>query len=184
MAQVFFISKENVRDAWLSAVGQVFFKGDLIKTEYDKETDLPSRDATVLIEIKDPMSSPIMRREKIVKIKTNYGNTFEVFGCMADTYLIGSIQSGYIEEIMEGLNDHYIWDSGLSFPYSYHDRIYNYTPFSVHAAFPFLCNTADTAPTPARCAASQTGWLRLPLRVGLGRCRRCRTVGRGCWCGC
>jgi thymidylate synthase (methanogen type) len=50
---------------------------------------------------------------------------------MADTYLIGSIQSGYIEEIIEGKNDHYIWDSGLSFPYSYHDRIYNYKPFSL-----------------------------------------------------
>jgi thymidylate synthase (methanogen type) len=50
---------------------------------------------------------------------------------MADTYLIGSIQSGYIEEILEGVNDHYIWDSGASFPYSYHDRIFNYTPFSL-----------------------------------------------------
>jgi thymidylate synthase (methanogen type) len=50
---------------------------------------------------------------------------------MADTYLIGSIQGGYIEEILEGASDHYIWDSGVSFPYSYHDRIYNYNPFSL-----------------------------------------------------
>jgi thymidylate synthase (methanogen type) len=45
--------------------------------------------------------------------------------------LIGSIQSGYIEEIMEGVNDHYLWDSDTSFPYSYHDRIFNYTPYSL-----------------------------------------------------
>ncbi len=131
MAQVIFISSSNVRDAWLSALAQVLYNGDDIKTEYDKEKDPPSKDASVLIEIKEPMSDPITRRDKIIKIKTKYGNSFEVYGCMADTYLIGSIQSGYIEEIVEGVNDHYIWESGASFPYSYHDRIFNYTPFSL-----------------------------------------------------
>jgi thymidylate synthase (methanogen type) len=131
MAQVFYISKSNVRDAWLSAVGQVLYKGDDIKTEYDKPEDPPSKDATVLIEIKMPMSNPIMRKGKVMKIRSKFDNSFEVFGCMADTYLIGSIQSGYIEEIMEGINDHFLFDSGVSFPYSYHDRIFNYAPFSL-----------------------------------------------------
>jgi len=130
-AKVIFISKNNVRDAWLSAVGQVLYRGDSIETEYDKPGDPPSKDATVLIEIKDPLSDPIKRKDKILKIKSKYGNSYEVYGSMADTYLIGSIQSGYIEEIMEGVNDHYIWDSGASFPYSYHDRIYNYTPYAL-----------------------------------------------------
>jgi len=131
MAKVIYISKNNVRDAWLSAVAQVLYNGDDIKTEYDKPEDLPSKDATVLIEIKEPMSNPITRKDKLMKFRSKYGNSFEVYGCMADTYLVGSIQSGYIEEIMEGLNDHYIWDSGSSFPYSYHDRIFNYAPFSL-----------------------------------------------------
>lgn len=131
MARVFFISENNIRDAWLSAVGQVLFNGDDIKTEYDKPEDLPSKDATVLIEVKEPMSSPIMRKEKKLMIKSKFGNSYEVYGCMADTYLIGSIQSGYIEEIMEGTNDNYIWESGVSFPYSYHDRIFNYAPYSL-----------------------------------------------------
>ncbi len=131
MAKVIFISKKNVRDAWLSAVGQVLYNGDDIKTEYDKPNDPPSKDATVMIEIKEPLSDPIMRRDKLLKIKSKYGNSYEVYGCMADTYLIGSIQSGYIEEIMEGSNDKYIWESGLSFPYSYHDRIFNYSPYSL-----------------------------------------------------
>ena len=131
MAKVIFISKENVRDAWLSAIAQVLFEGDDIKTEYDKPDDLTSKDATVLIEVKEPMSDPIKRRDKIMNVKSKYGNSYELYGCIADTYLVGSIQSGYIEEIMEGLNDHFIWDSGASFPYSYHDRIYNYAPFSL-----------------------------------------------------
>ncbi len=131
MAKVLFISKDNVRDAWLSAVTNILYNGDDIKTEYDKPEDPPSKDATVLIEIKDPMSNPIMRKDKLMKIRSKFGNSYEVWGCMADTYLIGSIQSGYIEEIMEGVNDHYLWDSGVSFPYSYHDRIFNYAPFSL-----------------------------------------------------
>jgi thymidylate synthase (methanogen type) len=131
MAQVFFISEKSIRDAWLSAVAQVLYNGDDIKTEYDKLEELPSKDATVLIEIEEPMSNPITRKDKILKITSKYGNSFEVYGCMADTYLIGSIQSGYIEEIMEGTNDHYLWDSETSFPYSYHDRIFSYSPYSL-----------------------------------------------------
>ena len=131
MASVIFVSKQNVRDAWLSALTQVLYEGDDIKTEYDKPEDPPSKDATVMIEVRDPTSFPIKRKDKILQIKSKYGNSYEIYGCMADTYLIGSIQSGYIEEIMDGVNDHYIWDSGTSFPYSYHDRIYNYAPYSL-----------------------------------------------------
>ncbi len=57
MAKVFFISKDNVRDAWLSAVVQVLYNGNDIKTEYDKVDDLPSKDATVLIEVKKPVKN-------------------------------------------------------------------------------------------------------------------------------
>ncbi len=131
MAKVFYISKTNVRDAWLSAMGQVLYNGDDIKTEYDRLEDAPSKDATVLIEITDPLSNPITRNNKVLKIKSKFGNSYEIFGCMADTYLIGSIQSGYIEEIMNGINDHLLYESGVSFPYSYHDRIFNYAPFSL-----------------------------------------------------
>ncbi|MFX1347429.1 MAG: thymidylate synthase [Promethearchaeota archaeon] len=131
MAKVFFISKKNVRDAWLSAVGRVLFNGDNIKTEYDYREDPPSKDATVLIEITEPFSSPIMRKDKVMKIRSKYGNAYEVYGCIADTYLIGSIQSGYIEEIMNGVNDNLLSESGVSFPYSYHDRLFNYAPFSL-----------------------------------------------------
>lgn len=131
MAKVFFISKRNVRDAWLSAVGQVLYSGDVIKTEYDRLEDPPSRDATVLIEITEPFSSPIKRKDKLMKIRSKYGNSYEVYGCLADTYLVGSIQGGYIEEIMDGVNDNLLYKSDVSFPYSYHDRVFNYAPYSL-----------------------------------------------------
>jgi thymidylate synthase (methanogen type) len=131
MAKVFYISEDNVKAAWLSAIGKVFYNGDDIKTEYDNPEDPPSKDATALIEIKKPMSNPVSRKGRIIKISSKFGNTYEIYGCLADTYLMGSIQSGYIEEIIEGINDHFLWESGVSFPYSYHDRIFNYKPYSV-----------------------------------------------------
>ncbi|MBY9006562.1 MAG: hypothetical protein KGD63_07365 [Candidatus Lokiarchaeota archaeon] len=131
MTKVFFISENNIRDAWLIAIANVLYRGDDIKTEYDKPEDLPSKDATVLIEVKNPMSAPIIRKGKLLQIKSKFGNSYEVYGNLADTYLIGSIQSGYIEEVLEGINDHFLWESGVSFPYSYHDRIFHYSPFSV-----------------------------------------------------
>ncbi|MHA1192190.1 MAG: thymidylate synthase [Promethearchaeota archaeon] len=131
MARVIFISETSVRDAWVSALAQVLCTGYDIRTVYDKHNMLPSKDATVLIDVKEPLSNPIMHNKKIYKIKTSYGNFYEVYGSMADIFLIGSIQSGYIEEIMHGVNDHLIRDSKVSFPYSYYDRIFNYTPFSL-----------------------------------------------------
>ena len=44
MAKVFYISKENIRDAWLSAIAHVLYEGDSIKTEYDKPEDPPSKE--------------------------------------------------------------------------------------------------------------------------------------------
>jgi thymidylate synthase (methanogen type) len=131
MAQVFFVSEDNIRDAWLTAIGKVLYQGDEIKTEYDDPNDPPSKDATVMIEVKNPMSNPITRKGKPITIKSKFGNSYELYGCLADTYLMGSVQSGYIEEILEGRNDHFLWESGLSFPYSYHNRIFNYVPLSV-----------------------------------------------------
>ncbi|MHA1339518.1 MAG: thymidylate synthase [Promethearchaeota archaeon] len=134
MASVIFIEEEDVGSAWLEALRRVLEEGDDIKTEYDRNDTPPSKDSTVLIKVRDPFKDPIRRRggsKSILKIKTKYGNTYEVYGCLADIFLIGSIQSGYIEEVLEGSHDRFLWESEKSFPYSYHDRIYNYTAYSL-----------------------------------------------------
>lgn len=135
MASVIYIESEDVGTAWLEALRRVLEEGDDISTEYDKESDLPSKDSTVLIKINNPFSNPIRSRrgkeKKILKIRSKFGNSYEVYGNLADIFLIGSVQSGYIEEILDGVNDHYLWESSQSFPYSYHDRIYNYAAFSL-----------------------------------------------------
>lgn len=135
MASVIFIEKEDIASTWIEAIRRVINEGDDIKTEYDEDDDPLSKDSTVLIKVKNPFSNPIRNRrgskKKILKIRSTFGNSFEVYGCLADIFLIGSIQSGYIEEVMEGINDHYISTSSKSFPYSYHDRIYNYSAYSL-----------------------------------------------------
>jgi thymidylate synthase len=111
----------------LEAINQVLIHGDSIKTEYDKPDDPPSRDATVLIEITDPLSDPIRTRNgKILKIKSIHGNTYEIYGHISDVNLTESIRGGYNEEILEGTNNDLIMKSKTSFPYTYHDRIFNY----------------------------------------------------------
>ncbi|MGQ4874208.1 MAG: thymidylate synthase [Promethearchaeia archaeon] len=135
MASVIYIEAEDVGSAWIEALKRVLEEGDDIPTEYDKENDIPSKDSTALIRIKNPLSNPIRSRrgkeKKILKVKSKFGNSYEVYGCLADIFLIGSIQSGYIEEVLEGVNDHYLSESSQSFPYSYHDRIYNYAAYSL-----------------------------------------------------
>ncbi|MHA1820030.1 MAG: thymidylate synthase [Promethearchaeota archaeon] len=138
MASVIFIDEEDVNMAWINALKRVLNEGDEISTEYDHENDPPARDSTALIRVRRPFSNPIKSRrgkeKKVLKVRSKFGNSYEVYGSLADLFLVGSIQSGYIEEILEGLNDKYIWSSTRSFPYSYHDRIFNYAPYSLEDA--------------------------------------------------
>lgn len=135
MASVVFIEEEDIGSAWVTALRKVLSEGDDIKTEYDKDTDLPAKDSTVLICVKHPFSHPILNKRsnehKPLKIRSKAGNSYEAYGRIEDIFLIGSIQSNYIEEVLDGINDHYIIHSAKSFPYSYHDRIYSYSPFAL-----------------------------------------------------
>lgn len=124
-----FVSGNNVKDVWLETILEVLKNGTPIKTEYDRKGDPPSRDATVMIEIINPINNPITIRNKELQVKSKHGNKYSIYGHPADLYLIESIKSGYIEEMMIGVNDHLIVGSKTSFPYTYHDRIFNYTAY-------------------------------------------------------
>lgn len=125
------VKAKSVNEAWQRALAAVLKNGDDIKTEYDNPDDPPSKDATVAIEITEPFDHPLMMRGRRMKIRSNAGNEWEIYGCEADTFLVGSIQSNYIEEVLDGINDKYLHESEKSFPYSYHDRIFKYKPFAL-----------------------------------------------------
>lgn len=138
MNSIMFIEEENVASTWLEALRRVLDEGDDVPTQYDKENDIPSKDATVMINVKHPFSNPIRnlrtKEHKIMQIQSKFGNKWDVYGVLADLFLIGSIQSGYIEEVLDGVHDKSLWESDRSFPYSYHDRIFNYAAFSLEDA--------------------------------------------------
>jgi thymidylate synthase len=124
-----FVSGNNIKDVWLETILEVLKHGIHIKTSYDRKGDPPSRDATVMIEITNPTNKPITIKNKELRVKSKHGNKYNIYGHPADLYLIESIKSGYIEEMMIGVNDHLIIDSETSFPYTYHDRLFNYTAY-------------------------------------------------------
>ncbi|MBD3352231.1 MAG: hypothetical protein GF364_12155 [Candidatus Lokiarchaeota archaeon] len=111
--KVIHIAKETVGEAWATAVLEVFFFGEEIKTEYDAPNDFPSKDATSLIHITEPYSKPLR------------GYKVPIYAHMGDLYATESIKGNYLEEIVDGIHDHEI-GTGPSFPYTYHDRIVNY----------------------------------------------------------
>lgn len=127
-----YISGKTVKDIWLETILEVLKNGVQIKTEYDKPEDPPSRDVTAMLEITNPLSEPVLiKGNKTYLIKSQHGNRYLAYGHPADTLLIESIKNGYIEEMLDGTNDHFIKKSTKSFPYTYHDRIFNYTAFGV-----------------------------------------------------
>lgn len=126
-----FVSGNNVKDVWLETILKVLTFGTLIKTSYDRKGDPPSRDSTTMIEITNPTNKPITIKKKELQIKSKHGSNHIAYGHPADLYLIESIKSGYIEEMMIGINDHLIVESETSFPYTYHDRIFNYTAYGI-----------------------------------------------------
>ena len=52
------ITADCLPEAWEKAVLAVWDNGFNIKTQYDKSTDPPSKDATVMIEVRDPFCEP------------------------------------------------------------------------------------------------------------------------------
>lgn len=119
------IDEKSVARAWISSMQQVFFDGDVIRTQYDTEDDFPSRDCSSAIRVAEPLSEPFSINGKV---KLFDGK--EIYCHPADVYCIESIKSGYLSEVMTGAMDHLIWEGSKSYPYTYHDRLFNYKPIN------------------------------------------------------
>ena len=116
------IEAASVAKSWIEAIQRVFFDGDIIKTQYDSDDDFPSRDCTSAIHVLEPLSEPVAFAKKVHLI-----NGSPVYCHPSDVYCIESIKSGYLDEVMSGKKDNLI-GKGKSYPYTYHDRLFNYKP--------------------------------------------------------
>jgi thymidylate synthase (methanogen type) len=114
------IVEKTIGEAWLSALLKTMLEGREIKTQYDKEGELPSRDVASLIEVTDPLPEGV---------KLKYPNVMRVIH-RGDVRALKVLEGGYIDEVLRGTNDHFIIESDTSFPYTYHDRLFSYRPFN------------------------------------------------------
>ncbi|MBS3762263.1 MAG: hypothetical protein KGZ25_03050 [Planctomycetes bacterium] len=102
---VLFVKGENVPDAWEKALLAVYDNGAKIKTEYDRESDPPSLDATVTVIVEKPLAEP--------RIHKNFpGGPTEL--------------ETYRQEVLLGIHDHWIDPKAGKWTYTYHQRLFAY----------------------------------------------------------
>ena len=95
--------------AWENSLIALDAKGCEISTPYDKPGDPPSKDATMLITVTDPLQEPMIHRDM--------PGGFE------------DLQE-YVMEVCEGIKDHWVRDANdahdTRWEYTYHQRLFQY----------------------------------------------------------
>ena len=101
------ITANYLPEAWEKAVLAVWDKGFEVKTQYDKPEDPPSKDATVMVTVTDPLGEP--------RIHKNFpGGPAEL--------------ESYRQEVVSGIHDHWIDPAAGKWTYTYHERLFSYCP--------------------------------------------------------
>ncbi len=101
------ITADCLPEAWEKAVLAVWDNGFDVKTQYDKPQDPPSKDATVMITVKDPFCEP--------RIHKNFPGGPEEL-------------ESYRQEVVSGIHDHWIDPANGKWTYTYHERLFSYCP--------------------------------------------------------
>jgi len=100
---------ECIARAWENALVLLYSSGCNIKTQYDKPDDPPSKDATMLITVGQPLAEPMIHRD--------FPGGFE------------ELQE-YVMEVCEGIKDHCVRDphdpNDTRWEYTYHQRLFQY----------------------------------------------------------
>lgn len=104
---VLFVEADVIPEAWEKAVLAVVDHGLPIRTEYDHPGDPPSLDATVAVVVRDPLGEP--------RIHKNFpGGPAEL--------------EVYRQEVVAGIHDHWIDPAAGKWTYTYHERLFAYSP--------------------------------------------------------
>ncbi len=100
---------KSVAEAWENSLIELNAHGCDIKTMYDKAEDPPSKDATMMITIEDPLAEPMIHKD--------------FPGGLEDL-------QEYTMEVVEGIKDHLVRDpsdpSDTRWEYTYHERLFRY----------------------------------------------------------
>ncbi|HYW79595.1 MAG TPA: thymidylate synthase [Thermoguttaceae bacterium] len=106
---VLFAEGDCIARGWENALLKLYESGCDMKTQYDKPDDPPSKDATMVLRIDDPLSEPRIHRD--------FPGGFE------------ELQE-YVMEVCEGIKDHCVRDpddeNDTRWEYTYHQRLFGY----------------------------------------------------------
>ena len=95
--------------AWELSLIELHKNGCNVKTEYDKPSDPPSKDATMIIAVTEPLSEPMIHMDFP-------GGPVEL--------------EEYVMEVLEGIKDHLVRDPNnpkdTRWEYTYHQRLFGY----------------------------------------------------------
>ncbi len=95
--------------AWENALVMLHQSGCDIRTQYDKPADLPSKDATMILTVHDPLAEPMIHRD----LPCGFEELEE-----------------YVMEVCDGIKDHCVRDpadpNDTRWEYTYHQRLFGY----------------------------------------------------------
>lgn len=107
---VLFVEGDNLAEVWEKSLISVYNKGCNIKTEYDKQDDPPSKDCTMTLIVKEPLSEPMIHRDLPCGLE--------------------DLQE-YVLEVLDGIKDHCVRDpndpNDTRWEYTYHQRLFKYS---------------------------------------------------------
>lgn len=100
---------QSIAQAWENSLVKLYECGCRLKTQYDKPDDPPSRDATMMVTVHEPLAEPMIHRD--------FPGGFEEL-------------EEYVMEVCEGIKDHCVRDPGdaqdTRWEYTYHQRLFRY----------------------------------------------------------
>jgi len=99
------IEEDNLPRAWEKSILATWTEGIEIKTEYDKKKEFSSKDCTMIIVIRNPLTEPRIHR------------AFP--GGLEDLEI-------YRQEVVDGIHDHWINPDEGKWTYTYHQRLFNF----------------------------------------------------------
>ncbi len=107
---VLHVEGDCIARTWEQSLIELYHNGTQIKTQYDKPDDPPSKDATMVITINEPLSEPMIHKD--------------FPGGPEDL-------QEYVMEVCEGIKDHLVRDpddpSDTRWEYTYHQRLFGFT---------------------------------------------------------
>ncbi|MBD3308124.1 hypothetical protein GF339_16900 [candidate division KSB3 bacterium] len=106
---VLHVEADCIARAWEESLISLYKQGCDLKTQYDKPDDPPSKDATMILTITDPLKEPMIHRD--------------FPGGLEDL-------QEYVMEVVEGIKDHLVRDpqdpEDTRWEYTYHQRLFAY----------------------------------------------------------